>query len=520
MPDIEPMDVSDKTLWDVIVERARRHPDKLIFVDDTDRQMTFAEFRDQVERVAAGLVDEGIGPGTKVSWQLPTWIESIVVMAALARLGAHQNPIIMLQREREVFFAIRETGAEYILLPGEWNGFDYAAMVQQGDWSDRPAPKIVVLGRDNLPTGDPASLPEPPHDPAAPRWTYYSTGTTSNPKGVLHSDASLLTAGWAYAERLGLDTGTVGAIPFSVAHIGGMDMLGTMLTAGHRALVMERFVPADAVQLFARHGVTFTGGSVAFAELLMNEQRKSDTLLMPALKMMIGGSGPTPVAAHEEVTRMLDIVYCPAYGMTEVPMITIASPDDPLEIQRYTDGSLITGLRLRIADPQGNELPPDVEGEIQLKGTPVTPGYVDPSLNAAAFIDGWFRTGDLGRIGTDGQLRITGRIKDIIIRKGEKISAREVEELLMNHKLVNRVAVIGVPDRARGERICAVVERVPGSPDLTFDDMVAFLTHAGLSKYKMPEQLEVIDELPSAGSLLKVSKAKLRARYSEQPVTA
>jgi acyl-CoA synthetase (AMP-forming)/AMP-acid ligase II len=332
--------------------------------------------------------------------------------------------------------------------------------------------------------------------------------------GVLHSDASLLTAGWAYAERLGLDTDTVGAIPFSVAHIGGMDMLGTILTAGHPAVVMERFVPADAVPLFAKHGVTFTGGSVAFAELLMAEQRKSDTLLMPALQIMIGGSGPTPVVAHEEVTRLLDIVYCPAYGMTEVPMITIASPSDPLEVHRYTDGAPIVGLTMRIADPDGNALAVDVEGEVQLKGKVVTPGYVDAALNEAAFIDGWFRTGDLGRLRPDGRLCLTGRIKDIIIRKGEKISAREIEELLMGHPLVQRVAVIGIPDRSRGERICAVVERVPGATDLGFEDMIEYLSSAGLSKYKLPEQLEVIDQLPSAGSLLKVAKGTLRTMFA------
>jgi cyclohexanecarboxylate-CoA ligase len=513
--DIEPMDVTDLTLWDAVVERARRTPDKVVFVDDADRRMTFAEFRDRIEEVAAGLAAEGIGYGTKVSWQLPTNLESIVVMAALARLGAHQNPIIALQREREVFFAVRQTEAEFILLPGVWNNFDYVAMVENGDWSDRPAPKIIVLGRDNVPTGDPSTLPAPRQDPDTPRWTYYSTGTTSAPKGVLHSDASLLTAGWGYAERLGLDSQTVGAIPFSIAHIGGMDMLGTILVAATSSLVMERFIPSEAVPMFAKHGVTFTGGSVAFSELLMAEQRKSETPVMPDLKIMIGGSGPTPVVAYDEVTKVLNIIYCPAYGMTEVPMITVAEPDAPLDVHRHTDGSPIKGIEVRIADPEGNALPADVEGEIQVKGKMVTTGYVNTDLNVDAFIDGWFRTGDLGRFRPDGQLCITGRIKDIIIRKGEKISAREVEELLMKHPQVGRVAVVGIPDPTRVERICAVIERLPDTPDFTFDEMVDYLSSAGLSKYKMPEQLEFLDQLPSIGSLLKISKATLRTMYTE-----
>jgi acyl-CoA synthetase (AMP-forming)/AMP-acid ligase II len=509
------LDVRDRTLWEMVVLRAEALPDGQMLVDEADRRLTFAEFRDQVEQVAAGLAARGIGEGSKVSWQLPTLIETIVTMTALARLGAHQNPIIAAQRERDVFFALRQTEAEFLIMPGVWSDFDYAAMVRGGDWSDRPMPTLITVNRDQVPTGDPATLPAAPHDPDLPRWTYFSTGTTSAPKGVLHCDAGLLAAGYAYAARLGLDHEQVAAIPFSFAHIGGADMLTTMLVAGHSALALERFVPAEAIPLFAKHGATFTGGSVAFGQLLVAEQRKSPTPILPDFRFMVGGSGPTPAAAHEQITTTLNIIYCPAYGMTEVPMITATSPTESVEVQRYTDGALIDGLEMRIVDWDGNVVGPGNEGEIQVKGKPVTCGYLDPALNAEAFVDGWFRTGDLGHVRPDGWVCLTGRVKDIIIRKGEKISAREVEEMLMKHPLVGRVAVIGLPDATRGERICAVVERIPDSRDITFDEMVEYLLAEGLSKYKLPEQLEIIDQLPSAGSLLKIAKAELRKMFAD-----
>nr|WP_235825670.1 AMP-binding protein [Candidatus Frankia alpina] len=191
-------------------------------------------------------------------------------------------------------------------------------------------------------------------------------------------------------------------------------------------------------------------------------------------------------------------------------MIAVGDPDDDVELRRGTDGAPVHGIEIRAARLDGTVADPGEEGELQIRGPQVCQGYRDPAQTAEAFVDGWLRTGDLGVVRPDGRIKITGRIKDIIIRKGENISAREVEDLLGTHPSVARVAVVGLPDDERGERVCAVVERAPGQPDLDFAEMQRHLLAAGLGRYKLPEQLELTDELPTQGSMLKISKAAVR----------
>ncbi|WP_372517696.1 class I adenylate-forming enzyme family protein [Frankia tisae] len=503
--------VDDLTFWEVCERRARLTPDRLMIVDERDRRITFGEFRDRAQRVAAGLHQLGIGPGSRVSWQLPTRIETLLVCLALARLGAHQNPVIPAVRGREVGFALRQTGAEWVVLPGTWNGFDYVEMVSGLDWSDTPQPRIVVVGVDDLPDGDPATLPPPPTDPRQARWTFYTSGTTSEPKGVLHSDESLMWGGRGYAERMRLDADTVFAMQFAIAHIGGPNLFCFMFSVGIRTLSVERFDPSSLVELFRRHRVNLCGGSVAFGELLLREQRRRGAgRLLPDLRELGGGAGPTPPAMFDQITAELGVTYIPAYGMTEVPMIAVGFPDDDVELRRGTDGAPVRGIEIRAARLDGTVAGPGEEGELQIRGPQVCKGYRDPAQTAEAFVDGWLRTGDLGVVRPDGRIKLTGRIKDIIIRKGENISAREIEDLLGTHPLVARVAVVGLPDDERGERVCAVVERAPGQPDLDFAEMQRHLLAAGLGRYKLPEQLELTDELPTQGSMLKISKAAVR----------
>jgi len=513
--DNELVGVEGRTLWDVLEARVALTPDACAVIDEHDRALSFAEFRRLALRLAAGLHERGVHEGGNVSWQLPTSIEALAVMAALARLGARQNPITAIQRERDVAYALTAAQAEMVIVPGTWNGLDYVTQVDGLDWSGRPRPEIVVVNREQLPLGDPAIVPPPPTDPAVPRWVYFSTGTTADPKGVLHSDRSVLTAGWGYVDRLGLSGRSVAAMPFSVAHIGGIDVLTTILIAGYPVVVMERFVPAESIDLMRRHGVTYLGGSVAFGQLLLAEQRRRGEHVLPSLQFLNGGSGPTPAAAHAEITAGLGRAYVPAYGMTEVPMITTGSPGDSEELQRFTDGAPIEGVQMRFTGVDGEQVPDGEEGEIQLRGPMVTAGYLDPALTEAAFTaDGWFRTGDLGHRRPDGYVCLTGRLKDIIIRKGEKIAPREIEELLAEHPAIDRVAVIGLPDEVRGERICAVIEPAGAASDLSLGALVDYLRERGLSTYKLPEQLEFVDTMPTAGTLLKISKAVLRERFA------
>jgi acyl-CoA synthetase (AMP-forming)/AMP-acid ligase II len=292
-----------------------------------------------------------------------------------------------------------------------------------------------------------------------------------------------------------------------------------MLLAGFGAVLIEAFVPSGAIATFAAHGVTMVGGSTAFYQMYLAEQRKAPgTPILPDLRKMSGGGAPMPPDIFEEVERELGVRICHGYGMTECPMICEGSPHDGDEQLANTVGRPVAGLELRIVTDAGAVAEAGVDGEVRVKGPMVFEGYTDAAATAAAFDEeGWFRTGDLGHLRPDGHLVLTGRLKDVIIRKGENISAKEIEDVLYAHPKVGDVAVIGLPDRERGERVCAVVERAEGAADLTFGEMAQLLRDAGLMVQKVPEQLEVVDSLPRNETLRKVLKYQLRDTYAAKP---
>jgi acyl-CoA synthetase (AMP-forming)/AMP-acid ligase II len=501
------------TLWQLIERRAELTPDAIMLIDESGRALTFGEYREHAERVAAGLAGLGITAGAAVTWQLPTTIETFLVKAALARIGACQNPIIPSYREREVQHVLQQTQAQFVVVPGIWRGFDYSAMMRTVKLDKLSPPLVIEVARDTIPTGDPATLGPAPQDPNTVRWIHFTTGSTSAPKGVLHTDASIILGGWVVSERLHFDADVVGAVPFAVAHIGGTNFLSAALTAGFRGVTFERFEPAAAESILRKNKVSFCGGAVPFAEILMamnRSRRDSDGRSLPDLRLMLGGSGPTVPAKHAQIEEELGVTYCPAYGMTEVPCVTIGDLFDTDEQHRFTDGSPVRGAEVRIWHSEGRPADRGEDGEVQVRGPMVCRGYIDPEATAEAFLDGWFRTGDLGHIREDGRLQLTGRLKDIVIRKGENISIREIEELLAEHPDIQRVAILGLPDLERGERVCAVVQLRVGRPDLDLPAMQDYLRAAGLATYKLPEQLVLVDEMPVQGAMLKISKPELR----------
>ncbi|MDX2602910.1 AMP-binding protein [Streptomyces caniscabiei] len=488
-----------RTLWDLLDRRAGLTPDRPVLLQD-DRTLSFGELRARAERVAAGLYDRGVRPGTVVAWQLPTRVETVLLSFALARLGAVQSPVIPFYRDREVGFALRESKAEYFAVPGEWRGFDHTAMARRLD------ARGIFEAYDALPDGDPTTLPAPPADGTSVRWIYWTSGTTSDPKGVLHTDRSLIAGGSCLAHALRLSADDVGSIAFPYAHIGGPDYMVMLLLYGFPAVLFEHFALPAALEGYRKHGVTVAGGSTAFYSMFLTEQRKQPgEPVVPSLRLLAGGGAPKPPELHHAVVREMGVQLTHGYGMTEVPMITMGAPDDSAENLATTEGRPPEGMEIRIA----------ADGEVRLRGEAVCQGYLDPAQSAAAFDeDGFFRTGDLGRLTDSGHLVLTGRLKDVIIRKGENISAKEIEDLLHGHPAVQDVAVIGLPDPERGERVCAVVEQPPGAEALTLPDVTDWLRAKGLSVHKLPERLEVVDALPRNDTLRKVLKYKLRERFA------
>ncbi|MHB8468065.1 MAG: class I adenylate-forming enzyme family protein, partial [Acidimicrobiales bacterium] len=250
----------------------------------------------------------------------------------------------------------------------------------------------------------------------------------------------------------------------------------------------------------------------------LTEQRKDpSSKVIPSLRLLSGGGAPKPPEVYFEVLREIGVRVAHGYGMTEVPMIAQGSPYDTDDQLAHTEGAPVVGAEVRAVRADGAVAAPGEEGEIRVKGPMVFKGYTDPTLNGDAFdTDGYFRTGDLGVVHADGHVTLTGRLKDVIIRKGENISPKEVEDLLYEHPGVADVAVIGLPDPDRGERVCAVIEVAPDTPAPTLGNLAAYLRDAGLMVQKIPEQLEVIDKLPR-NATMKVLKYQLRDELAARP---
>jgi acyl-CoA synthetase (AMP-forming)/AMP-acid ligase II len=281
-------------------------------------------------------------------------------------------------------------------------------------------------------------------------------------------------------------------------------------------LVVEAFDAEATPPILARGGVTLAGAGTPFHMAYLAAQRKDPaTPLFPHARAYIGGGAPKPPQLHYDVKAELGGVgIVSGYGMTEAPIVTMASVGDTDEVLAGSEGRAVTGVDLITVALDGTRAPVGAEGEIRVKGPMVMRGYLDSSLDADAFDDdGYLRTGDLGRLDEAGNLAITGRVKDIIIRNMENISAKEVEDLLFTHPAIADAAVVGLPDDRTGERVCAVVVLKEGANAPGLNDLAAFTTERGLAKQKTPEQLEVVDALPR-NPTGKVLKYELRARLS------
>jgi acyl-CoA synthetase (AMP-forming)/AMP-acid ligase II len=307
-------------------------------------------------------------------------------------------------------------------------------------------------------------------------------------------------------------------IAFPIAHIGGAVMLAAALRCGHRLVLFDRFDPAVTPHAMAAHRPTILGSALPFLRAYLAAQAlQADVPLFPRLRLAMSGGAPKPSGLHADVRESLGGVgVMSGWGLTEFPLATFSHLDDGDEALSTTEGHPVEGVELVVVDGAGSECAPGQEGELRLKGPQLLAGYADPSADAAAFDErGFFRTGDLGVVGPDGSVRISGRLKDVIIRNAENISASEVEEALATHPLIADVAVVGLPDPRTGERACCVIVVREGST-VSLADIGEHCRAAGLARFKHPEQLLVVDELPRSG-MGKVAKQQLREQLLALP---
>ncbi|MFB7215056.1 3-phosphoshikimate 1-carboxyvinyltransferase [Streptomyces sp. NPDC056255] len=530
-----------QSLPDLLRHWARHRPDATAVVDvrrGGDTSLTWRELDRRVDRAAATLLSLGVEPGEPVAYQLPNWAEFVEVSLAVLRIGAVCCPLMPIFRERELAFALRRSGARVLLVPDRFrnreHGRETAAWLAEDPAARGALRHVSVVSADRAPVELPAedaglgwsdwnatvTAAEPDPEALAGRGPapdalaqlLFTSGTTGEPKGVLHRHDTLAHAVRLQIERLGLDDGDVVHIPSPLAHQTGF-LYGMWLgvTLGVPQLVQGQWDAATALRALREHRGTFVQAATPFLADLVREV--TDGRPVPsALRIFVVAGAAVPRHLAERATRVLGTSVCGAFGTTETCLGALSAPDDEPSTTWGSDGRAMDGVRLRVTDDTGTVLAAGAEGNLEIHTPTPFVGYLDrPDLTAEVWTgDGWYRTGDLAVIGADDCLRITGRVKDVINRGGEKVPVAEMEELLHRHPSVDEVAVVGMPDERLGERACAFVVLAEGG-DLDLDAMRKYLEQHRVSKHYWPERLRLVDRLPRnpAG---KVQKFVLRQR--------
>lgn len=497
------------TLADSLRVAAEASPDRTVLVDG-DVRLDCATLHTQATGLATALL-ERVPNGSVVSFVLPNWHEAAVVYLGATLAGMVVNPILPSLRDHDLRFILEDVEAAMVFVPERFGGHDYSAMLRRVTGAMAPAPDVVVV-RGNagphtpyaaLSGSRPKSVELPALDPDAVRMVLYTSGTTGRPKGVLHSHNSIHALICQIREHWAVNPGDTFLVPSPIAHIGGsIYAFECPLLLGTTAVLMDRWDPAAAVALANGERCTHMAGATPFLQQLLSAAERAGTHL-PDLRVFIcGGASVSPSLIRRASDYFARAVVTRVYGCTEVPVATVGAPGpDEADRAATTDG------RPGIAEIKlvGHDAAPAGDREICVRGPQMLLGYRHPEDDVGSFdAAGFFRTGDLGRWTDDHYLVVTGRAKDVIIRNGENISAKEVEDLLADHPGIAEIAVVGVPDERTGERACAVI--VPtGAEGPDVASLLALLESKGVAKFKAPEQVVLWDALPrnDAGKILK-----------------
>lgn len=517
---------SDETFVDRFESAFEQYPDAEIV--GPNRRLTFGALADEVERVSAGLQELGVGPGDVVSYQLPNWITTSVVHLAVSRVGAVANPIIPIYRHSEVEYILNDGGSKCVFVPASFRDFDYPEMIADIATACPELAHVVVVGEQtsddavdalesvsyhDLEASDPDSFTRPAIDANDIHALLYTSGTTADPKGVLHTHNTLLFEQRKTIELLGLSGETTVFMPSPVTHVTGMlYALELPFMSGMDLVLMDVWDPVDAIELIDEHRCNFTVGATPFLQGI--NENAPDGWDCP-LRVFACGGADIPPELVRDATKTLGCTVQRVYGSTEYPTATWPPLDAPLEKLAETDGPAAPAAELKVVDIEtGDELPPGEKGVLLAHGPELMVGYLGEELNEDAFDGPWFDTGDLAVVDSDGYVEITGRMKDIIVRGGENIPVKDVEDRLFEHPAIEEVAVVAMPDPEMQEKGCAYVKLVPGE-SLTFEEMIEYLDEQGIAKQKYPERLEVLDGFPKTASG-KIQKNVLREEIADE----
>jgi cyclohexanecarboxylate-CoA ligase len=513
----------DLTLDALFEQMAKANADRVAVIDGAG-STTYAELAELVERAGAAFTGIGIGRGDVVSWMLPNRVEAAIAHHALVRIGAISNPIIPIYRHHEVRFILGQAGSKAVLIPRRFRNFDFVEMIDEIR-PDVPALEhVIVLADDDagdhghldwreLMASAPGELPAAMHSPDDPVLLLYTSGTTADPKGALHSHNTLEHENRTIVDLYGLTGEDIVFMPSPVTHITGVLYgLNMPVVLGSTVVFQAIWDTEVALDLLEEHRATFVVGATPFLHgLTYHDSLPSRDL---ALRVFACGGADVPPQLIVDASELLNCCATRVYGSTEYPTLTGSGQADPLIKRANTDGRVIGAAECRIVDEDGADVDVGIVGEIVARGPEMFLGYLDPDASAAAALgDGWFLTGDLAYIDSDGYVTIAGRRKDIIVRGGENLSAKEIEDLLFEHDSVEEVAVVGMPDPIMVERVCAFVVPAAGAtPKL--GELIEHLRAKQVASQKLPERLEIAAQLPKTASG-KVQKFRLRDQIAQ-----
>ena len=532
------------TLSDWLQRWAKERPGDVAIFDARPTRMsrggttkiTWGELNRRVDVIATRLLELGVQPGEPVALQLPNWTEFVIIALATMRIGAVCCPLMPIFRQREIAFMLRRAKARVMFVPDTFRGREHAAeiagIVNESDDAPAELEHVVVLPGDVNGGGDWAPGAVAWHDwndlldgeidqqalagrrpgPDQTAQLLFTSGTTGEPKGSLMTGGTLSRAASMEIRHLGLNSEDAVYIPSPLAHQTGF-LYGMWLAMelGVPQIIQAVWDPRRALQALREGDGSFVQAATPFLADLVKAVEAGEEA-PPKLRIFVATGAAVPRGLAERATRVLGTAVCGAFGTTETCLGALSAPTDEQVKVWGTDGRALEGIQLRITDDEGRVQAANTEGNFEILSPTYFEGYLDrPDLTAAVFTeDGWYKTGDLGVIDESGFIRITGRVKDVINRGGEKVPVAEIENLIYDHPAVDDVAVVAMPDPRLGERGCAFVVAKPGE-QFSFADMISYLDDHQVAKYYWPEALQVIDVLPrnAAG---KIQKFLLRER--------
>lgn len=510
----------DETLPAALARTARESPELDIVFHSEERpgRLDMVALQTRARRAAAGLRAHGIEPGDVVAVQLPNWEEAAIAYIAIAMLGAVFVPIVHIYGPRETNWIVQASGARLYISPDRFGKIDFheraARMPALGS-----IPRVVVgqevpdaaIDWRSLEAGG-TELDPPALRADAPLLIVYTSGTTSDPKGVIHTHATLLAElrqlPWHPAD----DPHRISLQPWPAGHIGGVCALLGPLGTDRPMVLIDQWDVRQVAGLIETHQVDRLIGAPIHVTGLLDLIDAGEFRCESVQTVLCGGAGVPPSLVERADARGWRMVRC--YGSSEHPTATASAFRAGLDARANTDGAALPGSEIRITRPDGSEAAGGEAGEVWLRGAEQFLGYTDPEHNANAFSeDGWFRSGDVGVMDDDGNLTITDRIKDVVIRGGENLSSLEIEDLLTRHPAIAEAAVVGVPDPRYGERVCAFLVLAPDQPAPDLRELLGHFDGLGAARQKTPERIEIAGELPRTPSG-KVKKHELRARLA------